>query len=127
MSRDDQPLTSERIAQMLGTNAAVVRRTLAGLREAGYVQSEKGHRGGWRIACDLSTVSLYDIYQAVGIEHLFAIGLDHHNPDCAVERAVNHAISDAMTQAEALLIERLRAVTLADLSQDFDRICRLAK
>lgn len=28
---------------MLGTNPVVVRRTMAGLREAGYVKSEKGH------------------------------------------------------------------------------------
>lgn len=46
MVRDDASMTSEQIATMLGTNAAVVRRTMAGLRKSGYVQSEKGHHGG---------------------------------------------------------------------------------
>ncbi|WPL81834.1 Rrf2 family transcriptional regulator [Bordetella hinzii] len=119
MSRDDPPMTSERIAAMLGTHAAVVRRTLAGLRKAGYVRSEKGHRGGWSLACDLAQVSLYDIYQAVGIERLYAIGLDQNNPDCAVEHAVNAALADALADAEALLVKRLRAVTLAGLARDF--------
>ena len=124
MARTDQPMTSEQIARMLGTNAAVVRRTMAGLRKAGYVLSEKGHNGGWRIACDLSQVTLLDIHRAVGGPRIFAIGPDNDHPDCAVERAVNAALADALRQAEALLLERLGAVTLAALASDFDVLCR---
>ena len=39
------PQTSETLAKAMGTNAAVFRRTMAGLRDAGYVLSEKGHGG----------------------------------------------------------------------------------
>src|SRR5690606_18134056 len=39
--------TSERIAQMLGTNPVVVRRTMAGLKRCGIVSSEGGRGGGW--------------------------------------------------------------------------------
>jgi DNA-binding IscR family transcriptional regulator len=46
MARHDGPITSEAIGMMLGTNPVVVRRTLAGLRDAGYVRSDKGHGGG---------------------------------------------------------------------------------
>ncbi|MFC3294424.1 Rrf2 family transcriptional regulator [Modicisalibacter luteus] len=122
MAREDRPITSEQIATMLGTNAAVVRRTMAGLRKAGYVQSEKGHNGGWRIACDLNQVTLLDIHNAVGGPRIFAIGTDRENPDCSVEQLVNEAISDAMRQAEALLIGRLGEVTLAELASQFDKI-----
>ena len=66
MARHAEPVTSERIAEMLGTNPVVVRRTLSGLRDAGYVRSEKGHGGGWVITCDLEHVTLLDIYNAVG-------------------------------------------------------------
>ncbi len=45
-----------------------------GLRDAGYVRSEKGHGGGWAIAADLGTVSLLDIHRAVGGPRIFAIG-----------------------------------------------------
>lgn len=41
MARHKGVYTSEQIAAMLGTNSAVVRRTLAGLRDAGFVASEK--------------------------------------------------------------------------------------
>jgi len=74
MARQDAPFTSEQLAQMLATNPVVVRRTMAGLKKAGYVQSEKGHGGGWTLSCDLAAVSLLDIHQAVGGPRIFAIG-----------------------------------------------------
>ncbi len=123
MARHDQPFTSEQLAGMLFTNAAVVRRTMAGLRRAGYVRSEKGHSGGWTIACDLDKVSLLDIHKAVGGPKIFAIGVDNEHPECAVERAVNASLKDAFEQAEALLTARLQAITLADLAEDFDARC----
>src|SRR3954463_7214620 len=100
MARHDGPMTSDAIATMLRTNPAVVRRTMAGLRDAGYVRSEKGHGGGWVIACDLAKVSLLDVHRAVGGPRIFAIGNEHPNPDCAVEKAVNAAVEDALRDAE---------------------------
>lgn len=124
MARLDGPATSETIARMLGTNPVVVRRTMAGLREAGYVHSEKGHGGGWSIACDLAAVSLLDIHRAVGGPRIFAIGNETDSPGCAVERVVNDALDDALREAEALLIGRLGAVSLAELASAFDARCQ---
>lgn len=124
MARHDGPMTSEAIGRMLGTNPVVVRRTMAGLRDAGYVRSGKGHGGGWAIAADLETISLLDVHRAVGGPHIFAIGNEHPNPDCAVEAAVNEAIEDALRDAEALLIARLGAVTIAELARSFDAQAR---
>lgn len=123
MARHDGPMTSEAISTMLGTNPVVVRRTMAGLRDAGYVRSDKGHGGGWIIACDLERVSLLDVHRAVGGPKIFAIGNEHSNPDCAIEQLVNEALEDAMRDAEALLIQRLGAVSLAQLSRGFDARC----
>ncbi|MDW5318197.1 Rrf2 family transcriptional regulator [Rhizobium sp. PL01] len=123
MARHEGPMTSEAIAAMLRTNPAVVRRTMAGLRDEGYVRSHKGHGGGWVIACDLERVSLLDIHRAVGGPKLFAIGNEHSNPDCAVERIVNEAVGEALRDAEALLIHRLGAISLAELGRGFDARC----
>lgn len=122
MARENQPMTSAQIAAMFGTNAAVVRRTMAGLRKVGYVQSERGYKGGWRLSCDLRQVTLLDIHRAVGGPRIFAIGTDREHPECAVEQVVNSALADALAQAEDLLIERLGAVSLARLSEDFDAL-----
>lgn len=126
MARHDGPITSEAIARMLGTNPVVVRRTMAGLRDAGYVRSEKGHGGGWAIAADLKKISLLDVHRAVGGPRIFAIGNEHPNADCAVEKAVNEALEDALREAEALLVARLGAVSLAELARGFDARCNPA-
>ena len=123
MARHDGPMTSEEIARMLGTNPVVVRRTMAGLRDAGYVRSEKGHGGGWVIQADLESVSLLDIHRAVGGPRLFTIGSEHPDAHCAVERVVNEALDSALNEAEAMLVARLGTVSLAELARRFDERC----
>ncbi|HET8728762.1 MAG TPA: Rrf2 family transcriptional regulator [Alphaproteobacteria bacterium] len=119
------PATSEQLANVMGTNPVVVRRIMAGLRDAGLVTSAKGHGGGWTIACDPTTVTLADIYGAVGEPGLLALGHRTEMPGCLVEQSVNHALDDAFGEAEAVFQAHLRAVTLAALSEDFNR--RLAE
>lgn len=123
MARHEGTMTSEAIGRMLGTNAVVVRRTMAGLRNAGYVRSDKGHGGGWVIAVDLEDISLLDVHRAVGGPRIFAIGNEHPNPQCAVEKVVNEAVEDALREAEAQLVARLGAVSLAQLARAFDARC----
>src|SRR5690606_348281 len=50
------PVTSEVLAKAMSTNPVVIRQIMAGLRNAEYVRSEKGHGGGWTLTCDLSKV-----------------------------------------------------------------------
>ncbi|OQM73864.1 Rrf2 family transcriptional regulator [Manganibacter manganicus] len=124
MARHDAPFTSEQIAKMLGTNAVVVRRTMSGLREVGYVRSVNGRGGGWSIAVDLDAVTLLDIHRAVASSTLFSLSSGNLHPVCAVERAVNQTLDSAMREAEALLMHRLGQVSLAMLAERFDQICR---
>ena len=116
MAEAGRPLTSERLAKVLDTNPVVIRRIVAGLREQGYVRSEKGHGGGWTLACDLSKVTLRDIYTALGSPSLLAIGNRTEAPGCAVEQAVNNALNESFQKAEALLLARLDEITVASLS-----------
>ncbi|MBB3354304.1 Rrf2 family transcriptional regulator [Rhizobium lentis] len=120
MDRHEHAATSEVIAKMLNTNPVVVRRTMAGLRDQGYVRSEKGHGGGWTLVRPLSEITLLDVYNALGDPHLFAIGPADDQPKCLVEQAVNSALADAMKEAEALLLRRLGSVTLEEITADFE-------
>lgn len=122
MSRHDRPATSDNIAEMLNTNPVVVRRTMALLKEKGYVRSEKGHRGGWTLAKPLADITLLDIHKALGSSSLFAIGLSTDHPECLVEQTVNAALTEAFDAAQSLLLKRLENVTLAELASDFE--CR---
>lgn len=121
MAHAGRPLISEALAGMLHTNPVLVRRTLAGLRERGLVSAEKGHGGGWVIARPLEAITLYDVYEALGEPELFAIGHRNAQSQCLVERAVNGALDHTLAEAESLILARLRKVTLAALSEEFNR------
>jgi Rrf2 family protein len=115
MAESSKPATSEMLAKSMKTNPVVVRRAMAGLREKGFVQSEKGHGGGWQLSCDLQNVTLFDIYKAVGAPALIAITNRNESTDCLVEKAVNTATKQAFKDAEKLLIENFSNVTLSEL------------
>jgi DNA-binding IscR family transcriptional regulator len=92
---------------------------MSGLRDHGLVRSEKGHGGGWTLARDLATITLRDVYEALGQPSLFAVGNRAESPKCLVEQAVNAALDQAFDDAEALLLSRLGNVTLEMLNADF--------
>jgi DNA-binding IscR family transcriptional regulator len=118
MAEHRGPVTSEVLAKAMHTNPVVVRRVMAGLRDQGFVRSEKGHGGGWTLARDLSEITLRDIYAALGSPLLFAIGNRTDAPDCLVEQAVNAAVDATLRDAETLMLARLGDVTLAMLNAD---------
>ncbi|WP_174802542.1 Rrf2 family transcriptional regulator [Martelella limonii] len=119
MGRHDGAMTSDMIAAMLDANPVVIRRTMAGLRDEGYVRSEKGHRGGWTLTRRLDQLSLLDIYRAVGEPSVFAVGPAYDMPGCPIEQAVNATLIDVFDEAEQLLLKRFAGVTLADIADRF--------
>lgn len=121
MGRMQGPLTSETAATMLRTNPVVIRRTMAGLRDAGYVRSVKGHGGGWSLTSKLDQITMLDVHRALGENRIFALGPADSKSDCLVEQAVNGSLENALQEAEALLLKRLADVTLADIATDFDK------
>jgi DNA-binding IscR family transcriptional regulator len=115
MSERRSAVTSEVLGSMMTTNPVVIRRTLGGLRDAGIVAAEKGHGGGWTLARDLRTVTLGDVYDALGTTTPFGIGVRDPQPTCPIEKGVNRALGEALREAEALLMTRLRSVAVTDI------------
>ena len=108
----NDPVTSDTMAEMLGTNPVVVRRTMALLKDKGYVESIKGHSGDWSLSKPLHEITLLDVHKALGSNSVFTIGLTDENTSCLIEKAVNEALADVMTEAEALMLERFGEITL---------------
>lgn len=125
MAEGEGPTTSEALAAAMQTNPVVLRRVMAGLREAGLVASAKGHGGGWMLSCPLDRITLRDVHDALGAPALVSLGFREDRPRCLVAQAVNEALGSAVQEAQALLSSRLAAVTLASLSRDFH--ARLAR
>lgn len=105
--------SSEELAVMLDTNPVLVRRMMAGLREAGYVRSTAGRNGGWVLAVDPDTITMLDVYEALEEPVIFAIGANVDHPGCAQEQAINGALDVAMAQAAGTLLREFSQVRLS--------------
>lgn len=119
MAHASDPLTSEALAAAMGTNPVVLRRLMAGLCEAGFVASEKGHGGGWVMTASLKRATLRDVHMALGAPALVSLGFREDRPECLVAQVVNESLQTAVQQAEEQFLVRLDAITLAELSKSF--------
>lgn len=115
------PASSSLLARAMGTNPVVVRRVLAGLRDAGYIRAERGANGGWTLAVDPATLTLGDVHAALGAPSVIAMGHRSPRPRCRVEQAVNETLDRAFADAEARFLESLSGVPLSALQADFRR------
>jgi DNA-binding IscR family transcriptional regulator len=116
MDHAKELLTSDVLARSMGTNPAVFRRSMAGLREAGLVRSEKGHGGGWQLARPLCEITLLDVYEALGRPNFFAIGNRGGHTACRVEKNVNAVMMDTMAEAATLFATRFGEITLDQIA-----------
>jgi Rrf2 family protein len=123
VEREGEPMTSAEMAACVDTNPVVIRRTFAGLRDAGIVRSDKGHGGGWRLGRPPGEIALAEVQQALG-ERMVALAAHEESPGCLVERAVIAAVDDAMREAERVVEKRLASLTLADLANDVRKLAR---
>lgn len=119
MAEHDEPLTSEAVAAFMATNPVVARRTMAGLRDAGFLTSRKGHGGGWALAVPLEKITLLDVYEALGDPAVFAFGPADDQPECLVEQAINDRLAATMEEARTRLLAKFGEITLADINKDF--------
>ena len=113
-----EPQTSEQLAGCVGTNPVVVRRTLAGLREAGVLASSRGVGGGWSLARDPADITLRDVHAALDerlLQGIAVAGPGARNSGCAIKRAVAGTLDEFLDDAEALLAVRLGRITLESL------------
>ena len=107
--------TSSDIAEHAGTNPVVVRRVLGKLREAGLLNSEKGHAGGWTLTRSPEDITLADIYLALD-ESLIASDESAADSTCSVEDALRVRVRTVIEDVERSLIAQLSETTLAEVS-----------
>jgi Rrf2 family protein len=112
----DAPQTSEHLAECLRTNPVVIRRALADLRRSSLVHSAPGHGGGWILARPAGEITVQEVYAALGAQ--IWVAPQAESPGCAMEAAVNRALTTVYQDVEMLLAARLQQITLADLGRE---------
>lgn len=112
-----EPVNSEKIAGSASTNAAVIRRLLSMLAEAGLVRARLGQGGGALLARPPAAISLLEVYRAVESEDLFALHRQAPDPECFVGRHIQPVLCPVLGRAQRALESELRKVSIADIAR----------
>lgn len=120
------PMTSDRIARSVNTNAVVIRRTLGLLSKGGIVESFRGANAGWRLAKDARDISLLDVFDALEEGAHFALHASQPSQSCPVGRGLGTTLGclygsideSVRKQLAETTIETVLADTLASQPRD---------
>lgn len=116
IAESEEPLSSQALANSVGTNPSYIRKVISLLKNAGLISSSQG-KAGYEMTKDATEISLLDIYfatQEIDAVSLFQIH-QHSNLECPVGKHIEKAISPVFGQAEEALAHQLKAHTLADI------------
>lgn len=113
-SQHGESVTSDILADTYGTSPVVLRRVLAKLQRAGLVDTKRGVHGGSVLARDPGAINLREAYTAVLGD---AQVLQRPSDGCAgaIASALARFVDDVMGDAEQALLDRLQAVTVAEM------------
>ena len=115
VSESAVPLSSERIANSVGTNATYIRKLASSLRRAGIIESRRGS-AGFRLLKRPDNLTLLDIYRAVcEVDEVAVFDLHRNaNDKCIVGRHISSVLGDMFVGISAAAARELEARTLGD-------------
>lgn len=117
---DDKALKADALARYHGVPAAYMAKQLQALSKAGIVKSNRGKRGGYRLAKAPSDISLWDITAAIeGSKPAFRCAEIRQNGPCAARKEsckTPCAIAASFLVAEMAFRSSLKAVSLMEIA-----------
>lgn len=111
-------LSSSYIAGSININAAIVRKSIGELRQAGLVESKEGKGGGTRLSKAAKEIHLSDIYKIINGASILG-KTNSPNPKCPVGKQINTHINHLYADAEKSLVNHLQRITLTAFSKQF--------
>ena len=115
IAESESPLTSEQIANSVGTNASYIRKVIGLLKKQGLIESHRGI-SGFTLKPKPEDLTLLQIYQAVNKEKRPCLFDLHQNPNdkCVVGRYIKPVLTDMFAEMENAFADALAGKTLAD-------------
>ena len=116
ISESKETLSSQALAESVGTNASYIRKVVALLKNAGLIQSQQGKTGYQpsKSPKDITLLNIYFATQEVSHISLFPVH-QNSNLDCPVGKHIHAAVSPLFVSAEAQLEKELAQQTLEDV------------
>lgn len=122
ISEADTPMTSELIAESVGTNASYIRKVIGLLKKQGIIRSSQGV-SGFSLQIPPEQLTLYTIYRATHETeevHIFDL---HQNPNdrCIVGRHIRPTLTHMFRGIEKQAEQELKQTTLAQCMDEMRR------
>ena len=117
----NQKMTSDFMAESIGTNPVIVRKILQQLKAAGLVEVARG-TGGVKVTKPLDQITFLDVYRAVECtpeEELFHFH-ENPNPKCPVGKNIHGILDKRLLEVQSAMEEKLSKMTLEDVKKDME-------
>ncbi len=108
-------LSSSCIARSVNTNPVVIRQIVQRLRCAHLVRTEPGRSGGVTLQRSPKEITLADVYALFREDVFFNLHPSAPNPLCPVGRNIQAVLLGVSSEAEELVVQALRRLTVADI------------
>lgn len=111
-------VSSEALAENVCTNAARVRKIMAPLKRAGFVETREGNEGGYRFASEAARTDLASVAEALDVRFVEA---RWHSGDadkaCLVASGMAGIMDDIFADLDAGCRERLSRITVDSIDK----------
>ncbi len=109
-------VSSEMVAENVCTNPTRVRKVLARLKKAGFVETKEGIDGGYHFCADAEKVNLCMIADALEVSFVSASWKSGNiEMDCLIASGMAGILDDMYRNLDRKCREELKHVTIADL------------
>lgn len=128
ISESEDVLSSQALANSVGSNASFIRKVIALLKKAGLMTSQQG-RSGYQLSKNPKEISLLEIYRATQEEkniHLFQIH-QNANKECPVGRHIENAMQPIFSSIEKQLEEEMQQQTLDNVINNLYSVAQVKR
>lgn len=107
-------VNSELIASSVNTNPVVVRRLMSKLKKAELIHTSRGATQTYLLKKP-EDISLYDVYEAVELDHEVFNIHQNPNPNCLVGANIQSALEEQYSKVQQSMEAELKEIALADV------------
>lgn len=115
-----QGMSSTTLAKSVNTSPSFVRRVVSKLSRAGLIRTTTGKTGACTLVKDTESISLLDIYRAVGAPKVFAIHGYPVRRDCTISCGIKGALGKVLDSAQHSMETGLKKLTLSDVMANME-------
>ena len=105
------------ISENISVSAIIIKRVMRPIVLAGYVEAVVGAVGGYRLIRDPEEINLWQLLEAIQGSGPFSKRFGMPQSNCDEGRAIDRVVYDLYSSLDAMIEERLRAVSLASILQ----------